>query len=1015
MAEKENIEELDSDSPDMDELDDLGLDDLDFDDDGLGNRTPSAREVSKDLAEEAGKGFLESLVKKTAEKSLPEEYSNNYHTAMDYVDHTREIYGKSKSKIQRSLYGLGKEVKKILPFQSKMLENFISRYEEDNQRAKEISEEAMRESAIAGSISDIFDKQLEVQKALQARQDAKDEVDTKRDMVTTKLHTDILTSIDSNLAQKTAFSLQIGKEYYKKSLELQYKTYYIQADMLKTTKDYYKGFSEQFDNVVKNTGLPDFVKLTDSERARELIRDKSVEYLHDKFWSNNKYIERVKQRVDSYISSKVSDVTDKIDQARDAVGGITAVSESPAEAAMMMGQIFASLGGGTYGERLANKIAPKIHNRIKDSDKLQAGAHMLETLSRSPATLFQHLRTTNSKMLEDLEGDDTPGNMLRRLVHSGAGGVLGLTGIDPIGGRVVDDSITNHKQAAIFDRNVHRSITETIPMYLARILQSGSTLLNIHKRVFSGTKEDEAEELLYNYGTRSLSNLSDYRKDVEQKVLASSGKQSRLDRVSKDFLKGAGKDLDTKENRAKFGSLIKKMHGDSVENVDLRTMLTDDRLSKYTKDDEGLKDLIYKIVSRSSESKLNEFSSGYSEVSSDYPYRGSVEFVKGVSTAILSEPPNVMSNKAGGLFTKALARFMSLPNKEGTGGFGRYPNLEDFVNGNFLTMVDSRDKSELHEHLIILAKELNVILKKDTSSELNLALKLLGIANEEARTSESAPVETFQILRDLDSRLVQSKNIGIHQTVSGKLDGDSFTSGYTKKEGRDLLKTSGVELDEIRMNRLKLPFMEQMSSLHKGVSAYKADLERDINNIVKGGGSLKSKTKAFFSLGRSRISEAGKHIAEATKKTLNEGIESAKKLSVDLTTDKGVEVLITSLTGVVDATMRTITSEKMGLDTRVRALEDIKDKIDNNTSVTARDIDSEIQTEKELSGRRINLLTRLHGSTKKLLDGIVNLQAEHLSKPDEERNNDELLIKVRELLSFYRQDLDSVEKEAEDI
>lgn len=73
---------------DLDDLEDFGDlgEDMQFGDEaGIDddNREPSRSKVVTDLAKEAGEGALESVIKNTAKKALPEDYSANYHEAMD--------------------------------------------------------------------------------------------------------------------------------------------------------------------------------------------------------------------------------------------------------------------------------------------------------------------------------------------------------------------------------------------------------------------------------------------------------------------------------------------------------------------------------------------------------------------------------------------------------------------------------------------------------------------------------------------------------------------------------------------------------------------------------------------------------------------------------------------------------------------------------------------------------------------------------------------------------------------
>ena len=353
---------------DFDDLGDLeeGLDLGDMED-ITNDREPSVLSVSKELSKEAGKGFLDGLIKETARKSLPTEYDTYSADVLDYANLGSEMFSSSKSRIEKSMFKLGNEVKKILPFQSKMLNNFLEKYKEENVRSQEASEEAMRDAGIQSNLSSIFDKQLEIQGAIEARKEAKEQVKTKHDLVTTKLQANILSNIDKNTAQQTAFTLQISKEYFRRSLELQFKSYFVQADMLKTMKDYYKGFSVQFDNIVKNTGLPEFVKLTNTERLTEIARDKVTEGVYKRLFTESGYIDTVKKKALSYVNNKVDEKLQGIDAITDQLEMMGSAADGPGGMARLLGSVFSGMGGSVLGEKVANKISPKIKDKIKDN------------------------------------------------------------------------------------------------------------------------------------------------------------------------------------------------------------------------------------------------------------------------------------------------------------------------------------------------------------------------------------------------------------------------------------------------------------------------------------------------------------------------------------------------------------------------------------------------------------------------------------------------------------------------
>ena len=176
-----------------------------------------------------------------------------------------------------------------------MLEGFLAKYETDFEEFRQQSQDEQRNASVASELSSMFDKQLEVQKGLEAKRSAEEQVDKKQRLAVDKISIDVLSSIDSHVATQSAFTLQISKEYYRKSLELQYKTYFIQADMLKDMRDYYKGFSKQFEDIAHNTAMPDFVKLHKKEAVQQMMRDQLMQSTYKQLFSNSDYVKNVKQ------------------------------------------------------------------------------------------------------------------------------------------------------------------------------------------------------------------------------------------------------------------------------------------------------------------------------------------------------------------------------------------------------------------------------------------------------------------------------------------------------------------------------------------------------------------------------------------------------------------------------------------------------------------------------------------------------------------------------------------------
>ena len=961
------------------DLDDLGGLEDDFDLGGLEDidvdRKPSVSGVAKELAEEGGKGFLEGLVKSTAKKSLPDSYENNYSEAMDYVDFGKEMAGQSKSKIQKSIYGLGKEVKKILPFQSKMLNDFMSKYEEDNVKQREMNEEAMREASISGSIAGIFDKQLEVQKAMQARTDAKDEVNAKQEMVTTKLQTDIFTSIDRNIAQQSAFTVQIGKEYYRKSLELQYKSYYVQADLLRHTKDYFKGFTVQLDSVVKNTGLPDYVKLNNMERLGETIRNKAMEGIEQKLFSNNKYVQGIKKRMGAVISDKISGITDKIDGATDALGSMSSVAESPAEMAKMIAGVLSGTAGGTLGSKLAGKIPKKYTDKVLNNKYVQGGASNLTNLANSPRSYMAAMRRRNKGMIDKYEADDTPRGMFGRFFHKGAGSLLDVTRAEEMGGEIKDTNVLSHNKPAIFDNKVHRSITEVIPLYLSRILKENTDLRSMYSSVNSKRLGNftESETQVYNYQDRKLSTVSDYKKSIEKEVLATSSNKNKVGNLAGSIISDSKAELgkrpgnkdeigilggkNSKELLAKYLEEASKMEGVDQDYATLIGTATSKegnaRVTKLVDETPGLKELLTAIGKGTTEANKENFKSKVDDVKNRYPTAPVISLFEQAAVMAGSKFKNKLSSQQAEIISKAFSTFSHNPTK--FGGSGDVVLMEDIADGRFTRSIPKADIGEVKDALSFF---INNVVTIANSGDFNLKQTLdalIGAVANAVDKSINVSIDVLQTIRELSPELIEKGHITNRNMIEGSLSMNEDIEFTSAEEAKGIGRTTKLDLSNKQSG-----IVSQIADLKvfQSLGKRSKDLKEKLSSTE--GGPM-AKAKIILEAGKEVLSEGRKELtkvyASATKKA-----EELKKLGSELSkelTAKGVTKFKNKLGEYSNEVNKLIEKEKTTTDEAVKALEDLKTEVDSVLTDTTRDFDREIKTIKAMSAEKVKILQEI--------------------------------------------------------
>lgn len=520
---KDDIDDLDG-LPDFDDGDfDL---DIDFDDDPT-SRKPGIAGVAKDAAKEAGKGFFSDLAKKSVKKALPEEYEYNYDEAMDYLDAGKEALVGGKHKIEKSLFNLGKEVKKILPFQSKLLNDFLEKKQAEADSGRTASEEEQRQTATTAAINDIFDKQMEMTKAIEAKHEAKGIVADKEKAATTKMQMGVFTSIERAVNQQAAFTTQIGKEYYRKSLELQFKSYYVQLDLLKATRENFKAFSIQFDSIIKNTGLPDFVKMQNKEVMLMAIKQSQMKRITDKMFDKNTFVSGVKSKFGRLVNEKVGDITDKIDAMAMPLG-MLGDNENPFGSLIT---VLAGLGGSMFGEKAGEKTGDWLKGKLQDNKTIKSGGHLLTQLSNDPVAFFKTMRSMTARKAKQYEAEENPIEFVLSKLFGGLNSALSITEVNSEVHKVSNKSnILDAKNPAIFDQQTHRSITEVIPLYLKNMLQRSIQMNEMFHMVFRGIVGNdmpkEHSNLEYDYNERKLNTKEGIVKGIEDRLEATLGNRN---------------------------------------------------------------------------------------------------------------------------------------------------------------------------------------------------------------------------------------------------------------------------------------------------------------------------------------------------------------------------------------------------------------------------------------------------------------------------------------------------------
>jgi len=1030
-SKKQKLEKGEEDFADFEDLGDLESD-IDFGGDlDTSSRKTSVRDIAADLSKDAGKGFFTTLARKGAEKALPESYTENQYAAIDYADFTKETIDTNKTKIDRSIYKLGKEIKKIIPFQSSILENFLAKYEADFEEFKQQSVDQQREASVASELGSLFDKQLDIQKAFESKRSAEDEVESKQRMATDKLNMDVLTSIDSHVGTQSAFTLQISKEYYRKSLELQYKTYFIQADMLKDMRDYYKGFSKQFEDIALNTSLPDFVKLNTVEAMKHTMREQFTQNAYKQVFSNSEYVANVKKKLAGLISNKVGSITEGADNLTEALSGVNQAGEFGGGGGKVLGSVLSGLGGSTLGGKIAKRIPERYLEKVKNNKTIQTGGNLLSMLANSPRTLFASLRNRTAKGKEDYQDNS---GILRTIIgklYGGADELLSVTdpGIKQFG--VSKASILDHSKPALFDNKVHRSISEVIPMYLAKILSENTNLREMYRTVNSkklGSFKAK-EELVYDYESRNLTTHSAFRLATEKSVLKDvnrSGKKitdvaSSISHLGVASAEKAGDkdDADFLKSKAGKKSFSEFMTAASEkltpEEYNYENLISNYDKNPTLRDMVGKNEVLAKYLAILQKNDLSKKHVNLNEKVLDtrriYPTLGIIELFKGTSKIVGSKTLNNPSGEVANKIAEGLSRYISISNSVVT--------MDTIINGQCFKMMTEKDLDlSLTNIKIFIGQCKSINAASDYLMESSFEV-LLGVMNESLLNNFEVDPAVFQKLYDYSPILHEDGKLTTRNLVEGKLgredEDKEFASDSTIKS---LSRVRGGSLKQLAQDKAKTTIVEQIenSGFYKELTKFTDIATEFSTNLGKAEGikEISASVRKMFGDVVKQSQESGKKFYVAAEKEFTDGLSKVNSAIENISEKSAPEVknlMLSTVTKTHAKIELLIKTEEESLRVMESQLTEISKTLEGNIDDPSLLGKSKLSLRASLNAKKIEikLLKKFKGNLQAAVNRISNIDPKGVNVGDLLKSAFETLNALK---TEAKETLDMFEEEA---
>lgn len=428
------------------------------------DRSPSTQFVGGFL-----KGVQETAKKPSTyvdfmRKALPEGYSSAYSVLEDATGKGLGLYNEvvtdlrpAMRDLKRIMYRAKTAVDSVLPDSlSKKLDGWLKEKERENDY-RGISPEQANDLKIATDIAEIFKVQAEA-KAEDDNQDLLSQVvESKRH----RTQTEQLDEIRLSLKQLTNYQDKITYAYQRKSLELQYRQYFAQRDLLEVTKAGTQESVTILRGILKNSALPDIQKEFLSETASRLTKERLYGAVQDRI------APFAREFLGPFFENLSKRIKEKTSEFADMVSMVAMGSDAMAEAGEMaedFGQSKSQMAGNESGKLAAGFIARwlggKLRPHLEKRPDIVAGGYKAGYLADNYDLLLR----------EKLE-DWMPNNPFMQMLQESAMEALRVRK----GTEVGYDDIANATKRVSWDNLQRKTLVEIIPGYLAKLLQSSES------------------------------------------------------------------------------------------------------------------------------------------------------------------------------------------------------------------------------------------------------------------------------------------------------------------------------------------------------------------------------------------------------------------------------------------------------------------------------------------------------------------------------------------------------------
>ncbi len=504
--------------------DDLDLPGFNFDE----KEVPDNRKPITKIKDSIKSGAKQSLANpgtyaKIVRNALPKEYGEIYDSADRVGQNIKNVYKDAAKEVKPALSEVAKTANSFVPEEMSKLKGYLKKVEDwgaDDKPSLKQDLEKQRNDNVTLELGKIFKSQAIEQSKDRAQQASQKRIDDTLGVIRHRDQMTLLNQLSLDMQRLSQYQTTVTRAYQQKSLELQYRSYYVQADMLELQRKTTLALSSRLDVIANNTALPEFVKLNKFEALKEQFRNNFAQSVTkgifgdtnarvEKFFSNmSQKIRAGASQAGSTLMRAASDadMLNSMDFGQDKRSLMEILTTEGTAAAMdyLAGKT------GTKLRRASEKHLPKFTQKVDGLAQdinyyKENGLSMVENFSRRG---YDNSKGPLANMVMSLFKDAIRGNL-----ESGTGN-----------NSLITKGLNDIRGAETFNNQTQKSITEVIPGLLSRILREVQ---------ITRTGDENTDLTEYDYTKNKFSTKNDIKETIKNSLF--DGKRSGYIKTEFDY------------------------------------------------------------------------------------------------------------------------------------------------------------------------------------------------------------------------------------------------------------------------------------------------------------------------------------------------------------------------------------------------------------------------------------------------------------------------------------------------